>query len=881
MSVASDDLAVVVGAASTGSDDVLAAAVEASLAAAPVELGAADEHHRRVRRALVDAGRFGPIPDLDYRHARVLVQLGDLEGAIERIDAAAAGFRSAGRSFDALRTGLGRIHALGDCGRHREGIETGQAALAEITRLIDTGALDPDDESVQRTRAAFDENTATALGYLGRHAEASTRLEAASEAYGRLGLDDDANRAQAILGIELMNAGRLAEADRTLLVVQSRFDARGDAFEVAKCQSRRGTIALRAGRWDDALSLLQKAATTMTRLDAGPERVRALAARAFVHLSLGLVEEAIAGYTVVAESSGTMGLDTELAHASFGLGIALGRQQRRDEGSRALGRAIALFESVGDQPMVARCLLALSDVDDDPIEHALAALDLLDPEERPADAAFAHLRVAGLGHDVESHLRAAEDLAAPLGSPHLDWRVAFALASHAHDQGRSADAFAHAQVAVDIVDGIRSSAPSELLRDSIAGDRRAPAVLLATLCEQLGDFARAAEIADQARPLHRHAPPMPRTTRPHRLDDLYTDLLRLPAMATEQVREEIRGLEQRDASATDVGTGSDQTVVVFQRSLEGFVGLLRRAGTWSRFALTATDGDVDRAVGDLAAHWRRMVVPGLADRHGDELQLLSVEAIRQVEKLLWAPIADRLAQAEPVVVVADGILAGVPFHAFAANRDRVLSVAPSVGLADSLAHRRPASGVVVFGVPDMQAPAVGEEARRVAAVHDGAVLRIGNDASHEALVAALPSAGIVHLAAHGLHRPDNPRYSAIRLGDLWLTATRAEALRLDGQIVILSACDVGIDAVAHEASPIGGLPRAFLAAGASAVIAAAWPVDDQITLEFMVHLHEALRAGESSAEAVRRARSMVALRHPHPFHWAAFHHVGAGQPEGA
>jgi CHAT domain-containing protein len=78
-----------------------------------------------------------------------------------------------------------------------------------------------------------------------------------------------------------------------------------------------------------------------------------------------------------------------------------------------------------------------------------------------------------------------------------------------------------------------------------------------------------------------------------------------------------------------------------------------------------------------------------------------------------------------------------------------------------------------------------------------------------------------------------------------------------------------------------GLTRAFRLAGARAVIASQWAVEDDATCEWMTALHRARAAGataagdalqQASREVLRARRSSG--RSIHPYYWAAFTATG-------
>ena len=75
------------------------------------------------------------------------------------------------------------------------------------------------------------------------------------------------------------------------------------------------------------------------------------------------------------------------------------------------------------------------------------------------------------------------------------------------------------------------------------------------------------------------------------------------------------------------------------------------------------------------------------------------------------------------------------------------------------------------------------------------------------------------------------------------------------------------------------LSRAFLQAGADAVVAALWDVDDAQTRRFMRFFYAALREGLAADEAIGRAQtSMLRLGGASalPQNWAGFVLTGAG-----
>lgn len=145
--------------------------------------------------------------------------------------------------------------------------------------------------------------------------------------------------------------------------------------------------------------------------------------------------------------------------------------------------------------------------------------------------------------------------------------------------------------------------------------------------------------------------------------------------------------------------------------------------------------------------------------------------------------------------------------------------------------------------------------------------RSGSAVTRSGLVEALAGASLLHYAGHGVHRGETGWDAALLLpdGDS-LAVTDILALPAMPRTVVLTGCDTG-----HvSAATLGGgmsLGRAFVFAGASAVVAADEKVDDALAR----HLGEALYddpAALDVAAALRRAQ--LRLRDDGERGWEAF-----------
>lgn len=253
---------------------------------------------------------------------------------------------------------------------------------------------------------------------------------------------------------------------------------------------------------------------------------------------------------------------------------------------------------------------------------------------------------------------------------------------------------------------------------------------------------------------------------------------------------------------------------------------------------------------------------------------------RELYTLLVAPVADRLSGYRHLIVAPHRELHGLPFAALhdgsCALVDRfTMSVAPSAGVLARCRERRrrPNRNSVVMAVPDPRVPRILEEAHLVAQTIPDAKLLLDEAASLEAFDRYGPDCRILHLAAHGIFRRDNPMFSALQLADTRLSMLDLNRMRLNVELLTLSACSTGLT-VAVGGDELLGLMRGFLQAGARSLLVTLWEIDDTSTKEFMRRFYREVGRGSSLAAAVQSAMREVRERYPHPYFWAPFLLVG-------
>jgi CHAT domain-containing protein len=227
-----------------------------------------------------------------------------------------------------------------------------------------------------------------------------------------------------------------------------------------------------------------------------------------------------------------------------------------------------------------------------------------------------------------------------------------------------------------------------------------------------------------------------------------------------------------------------------------------------------------------------------------------------------------------------GALARLPWAALPLPDGRLLCEAgPSVvvpglrlGLArPQRAHLRTAPLVVAVDAGDLAA--VDRETAAVLAAFPDAVVLSGTDATAARFLELAPSADWIHFAGHGGWRADAPEASGLRLHDRWLLAGELGDLSLEARWVTLSACHTA-RALVRPGEEWFGLARAFLLAGAEAVVAAQWDVDDEATARLMTDLYARMAGGASVTAALASSQAACAAAGAHPLDWAGFTVLG-------
>ena len=288
--------------------------------------------------------------------------------------------------------------------------------------------------------------------------------------------------------------------------------------------------------------------------------------------------------------------------------------------------------------------------------------------------------------------------------------------------------------------------------------------------------------------------------------------------------------------------------------------------------------------------------------------------LQQLHKLLIEPIS-HLLPTDPnahVIFIPQGELFSVPFPALQDNKGKYLIekhtilTAPAIQVLDLTQKQgvkvKPGNlqKAVVVGNPTMPKvtnklgyqpqqlkplPAAEQEAIEIAKLLETTAFT-GSQASKTNILPKLSQARIIHLATHGLLDDFKglgvPGAIAIapsgngKMDDGLLTANEILGLKLNAELVVLSACNTGRGKITSDS--VIGLSRSLIMAGTPSVVVSLWSVLDASTAELMIKFYNNWLFDKlDKAQALRQAMLTTMKQYPDPKDWAAFTLIGESQ----
>jgi tetratricopeptide (TPR) repeat protein len=711
---------------------------------------------------------------------------------------------------------------------------------------------------------------------LDRHREALADLRSALRGARALGDRIWVARTLVTTALLHLDTGDVVRAERALEEARGIFEEEGQELEAVQVVHDQGYVAFCRGDLPQALALYDRAAAGYARygdvpVELGQDRCKALMAAGLPGEASAVARAQLARDGVHPANRAELELYLALAELARGDARAASeaarsardrfRHQERDV---AAARAELVVLASRRRSGARGSALA------DGAERLALRLETARSEDAPVAWLLAGRAAADVGRDASKLWAAAGRYRRhPSGLVCATAWLAEALAQHEHGDLRGV--WHACRRGLDALDDHRATLGSTELRSlaSVQGDE------LARLAQRHAVHA-GPRVQLWWSERWRGALALP-TTRPPRDRELAGLLAALRAndrrLSEARGQEEPTNLLERERSRIEkailhrsrllggtngmrrVRSGVDVGRLVDEIGDATFVELFEVDGTLRAVLVTGgrvrayAVGSVEEAAAAVEA--ARFVLRQAA--RGRPVRLADIGA--RLQRSLLGPAAGRLASG-PVVVSPTASLHAVPWGLLPALAHVPVTVVPTASswLRARTSHPRRAGRVLVAG-PGLVSG--GAEVPMVAAEHPDAVVLRNGSATVDGCLRAMDGAALVHVAAHGRFRADNPMFSALELDDGPLTVHDFERLRRAPRRFVLSACDSGV-LVPVGANELLGLATALMSMGTAGILSSVAPVNDEATAELMVEVHRGLDDVDDLGAVMQRVRERAA-----------------------
>lgn len=314
---------------------------------------------------------------------------------------------------------------------------------------------------------------------------------------------------------------------------------------------------------------------------------------------------------------------------------------------------------------------------------------------------------------------------------------------------------------------------------------------------------------------------------------------------------------------------------------------------------------------DLEGKYFKVYRKSMTNRINDE----------QSYNYFWAPIAAELTGKKKIYLSLDGVYNQVNLNTmkkaggdFLINQFDFVLLGNGKDLLNAGTTGSTAKKATLIGDPDYGAdktvpplPATKTEVDGITKTLKSSGYQVSEyiqDEANEDNLKAAKEVAVLHIATHGFFFPDvdkaswpigvhveNAKDNVLLRSGLMLSGAAAsnkinptldnynngiitsyEAMNLDlngTKLVVLSACETGLGEV-KAGEGVYGLQRAFLIAGADAIIMSLWKVDDAATQQLMNSFYANWVKNSDKQKAFKQAQQQLMTKYKEPFYWGAF-----------
>ncbi len=249
--------------------------------------------------------------------------------------------------------------------------------------------------------------------------------------------------------------------------------------------------------------------------------------------------------------------------------------------------------------------------------------------------------------------------------------------------------------------------------------------------------------------------------------------------------------------------------------------------------------------------------------------------------------------AETLIIAPHRRLHVLPFHALMSGDQYLIErytpvYAPSLQVLQVLCSEPVTKesrdsfvlGISNFGERMRALQSTKSEVEKVLALFGGNAKALWDDQATRKKLFELNASGelkkydLLHFSSHAIQSDEAPHRSRVLLHDAELTTLDILDLTLNARLVTLSACETALGKGGRGDEALS-LARSFFYAGARALLATLWPIEDETTLVNLIEeFYRRWSAGSDAAQSLRKTACEMIREGKPPCYWAPFVLIG-------
>ncbi len=692
----------------------------------------------------------------------------------------------------------------------------------------------------------------------------------------------------------------------------------GDQGRVAEALKNSGTILNSMGKYQDALEYLGKAEKAYRVLNDSTGLSDSFNQIGFVYLNLGDLNAALEKFNVAISITKKLNDQWGLAGIYNNLGIMLQDAGRYEKALEYATNALMMYEELKDQSSIIVSLNNIGTIYYDmknylkAEEYYLRGLKIcreLKVKDQEANyllnLANAQSFMGRMGEALQNYQEGFE-IALTMKSPDLTWKYITGLAEYYETTGEYDKVIELNDTALKILEGLRSTLPGEEYKTTFMAKER-------YVYEDIIDLLETLHEKDRTKRYDKLAFQYAEQSKSRVLLDLLSS-----AKLTSGNDQNMGNLHYPEPVTIDEAKAlcPDKNTVVLEYSVGDSSSCL--------WVITLSDHKIFKLP-------RRKILQeqietirfsllnpqqGISEFFTNAGSLLYEELIKPAESFI--------SKKSKLIIIPDGVLNYLPFEVILTEKKKTTadisySDLPFLVKKYPVSYGQSASVLKTLISKPEEEVRQGEVGRRLLAFGDplyedtlsntlvkyprlefsgkeieniasffskeSSEIYVRSRATEENLKrnSALNEFNYIHFATHGLIDETKPDLSSLVLTsgrnsgeDGFLQAAEIFDLKLNADLVVLSACQTGLGKLVRGEGMVG-LTRAFMYAGTPSVLVSLWSVSDMSTATLMGEFYKNLIKNKlSKTDALRKAQlTMISdKKYAHPFYWAPFILIG-------